>query len=103
MNCFGHVRGAFTGITTHKIDRFEQAHRRAIFLDEVDDTPMELQVKLQRVIQQEEIERENDSGPIQEDIRSIAATKGDILQKLNAGKFSQGLHYPLCESHTLPP
>lgn len=92
---FGHMKGAFTGAVSNKIGRFELANHGTIFLDEVDDIPVELQVKLLRVIQQKEIERVGDPRPIRLDVRVIAATKVDLYQKVKEGKFRQDLFYRL--------
>ncbi len=92
---FGHVRGAFTGAITKKIGRFELANRSTIFLDEVDDIPIELQVKLLRVIQEKEIERVGDTQSIKLDVRIIAATKVNLYDRIKEGKFRQDLYYRL--------
>lgn len=92
---FGHVRGAFTGATTNKVGRFELAHLGTIFLDEVDDIPLDLQVKLLRVIQQREIERVGDSKPIKLDVRILAATKENLYEKAKKREFRQDLYYRL--------
>ena len=73
---FGHEKGSFTGAAARKIGRFELAHGATIFLDEIGELPLELQVKLLRVIQEGEFERLGSSKTIKADVRIIAATIG---------------------------
>jgi two-component system, NtrC family, response regulator HydG len=71
---FGHVRGAYTGADRNRIGRFEAAHEGTIFLDEIGDLPLSIQVKLLRVLEEKKIERVGDHRPISVDVRIITAT-----------------------------
>jgi DNA-binding NtrC family response regulator len=92
---FGHVKGAFTGATGQRIGRFEQAHKSTIFLDEISDMPLELQAKLLRVLQEREFQRLGSSETIQVDVRVIAATNVNLLDRVRQGKFREDLFYRL--------
>ena len=92
---FGHEKGAFTGAIAEKKGRFEIADRGTIFLDDVDDIPLELQVKLLRVLQQFEFERVGGTETIKVDVRIIAASKANLLEKIKKGEFREDLYYRL--------
>jgi DNA-binding NtrC family response regulator len=92
---FGHVRGAFTGAIQQRIGRFEQAHRGTLFLDEIGDLPADMQTKLLRVLQEREIQRIGSSDTIKVDVRIIAATNADLVEKVQQGKFREDLYYRL--------
>jgi formate hydrogenlyase transcriptional activator len=92
---FGHEKGAFTGAIDRRIGRFELAHRGTIFLDEVEDIPLELQPKLLRVLQEQEFERLGSSRTIRVDIRVVAATNSDLTQMVAEKKFRSDLYYRL--------
>lgn len=92
---FGHVRGAFTGAVQDKKGRFELAEGGTIFLDDVDDIPLELQVKLLRVLQEKEFERVGSAQPIKTAACVIASTKRDLHQLVKAGRFREDLFYRL--------
>jgi predicted ATPase/transcriptional regulator with GAF, ATPase, and Fis domain/tRNA A-37 threonylcarbamoyl transferase component Bud32 len=92
---FGHERGAFTGAVSRKIGRFELADGGTIFLDEIGDLPLDLQVKLLRVLQEGEIERVGGSRTITVDVRVIAATHNDLGEAVKAGQFRSDLFYRL--------
>ena len=92
---FGHEKGAFTGAITEKKGRFEIADRGTIFLDDVDDIPLELQVKLLRVLQQFEFERVGGTVTMKVDVRVIAASKANLLEKIKKGEFREDLYYRL--------
>ena len=92
---FGHVKGAFTGAANVRIGRFEQANKGTIFLDEIGDMPIELQAKLLRVIQEREIQRLGSSDTISIDVRLIAATNVNLLERIKQGKFREDLYYRL--------
>ncbi len=77
---FGHERGAFTGAVTQRKGRFELAHHGTIFLDEVEEIPLELQPKLLRVLQEQEFERLGSGKTIRVDVRVVAATNADLAQ-----------------------
>jgi predicted ATPase/transcriptional regulator with GAF, ATPase, and Fis domain len=92
---FGHEKGAFTGAISRKIGRFELADGGTIFLDEIGDLPLDLQVKLLRVLQEGEIERVGGVKPIKVDVRVVAATHRDIQRLVDEGRFRADLYYRL--------
>ena len=92
---FGHVKGAFTGASNDRMGRFELADGGTIFLDEIGDLPLNLQVKLLRVIQHRIFERVGGSEAIKVDVRIIAATNKDIEAEVESGRFRADLYYRL--------
>ncbi len=92
---FGHVKGAFTGADSAHTGRFELANTGTIYLDDIDDVPMDMQVKLLRVLEERELEKVGDNEAIKIDIRVIASTKKDLMQLVNEGKFREDLYYRL--------
>ncbi|MBC7898856.1 MAG: sigma 54-interacting transcriptional regulator [Saprospiraceae bacterium] len=92
---FGHERGSFTGASARKIGRFELADGATIFLDEVGELPLELQVKLLRVIQEGEFERLGSSKTIKADVRIIAATNRNLENEVKRGNFREDLLFRL--------
>ena len=92
---FGHVKGAFTGAVKDRIGRFESAIGGTILLDEIGDISPRLQLRLLRVLQEREFERVGDSRPIRADVRVIAASNQDLIEKIKAGEFRQDLYYRL--------
>lgn len=101
---FGHEKGSFTGAMERRIGKFELADNGTLFLDEIGEMPVELQVKLLRVLQEREIERVGGKGPIKVNVRIIAATNRDLLQEVENGKFRSDLYYRLnVFPITLPP
>jgi formate hydrogenlyase transcriptional activator len=101
---FGHERGAFTGAIERRIGRFELAHQGTIFLDEIEDIPLELQPKLLRVLQEQEFERLGSSRTIRVDVRIVAATNVDLNRLVAERKFRSDLYYRLnVFPLTLPP
>jgi len=92
---FGHEKGAFTGATITKPGKLEIAHKGTLFLDEVGEIPWEMQVKLLRVIQEQEFERVGGLKTIKVDVRLIAATNKNLLQDVRAGNFREDLFYRL--------
>ena len=92
---FGHEKGAFTGAGARKLGRFELANGGTIFLDEIGELPLELQVKLLRVIQENEFERLGGSKTIKTDVRIIAATNRNLKLEVENGRFREDLWYRL--------
>jgi Nif-specific regulatory protein len=92
---FGHEKGSFTGATEKQIGKFELAHKGTIFLDEVGELPVSMQVKLLRVIQEREVERVGGTRTLRLDFRVIAATNRDLKDMINAGGFRGDLFYRL--------
>ena len=92
---FGHEKGAFTGAEKAKKGRFELADGGTIFLDEIGDTPINLQVKLLRVLQEHQIERLGSTENINIDVRIIAATHQNLEEKIKDGSFREDLFYRL--------
>jgi PAS domain S-box-containing protein len=92
---FGHERGAFSGAIQRRIGRFELAHKGTIFLDEIGEVPLDVQVKLLRVLQEREFERIGGNQVIKTDVRVIAATNRDLSKCIREGEFRADLYYRL--------
>jgi PAS domain S-box-containing protein len=90
---FGHKKGSFTGAVSDRVGRFEASNRGTIFLDEIGDMPMTMQVKLLRVLEEKVVERVGDHEPIPVDIRLISATNKDLNSLMSSGKFREDLLY----------
>jgi formate hydrogenlyase transcriptional activator len=96
---FGHEKGSFTGAFAQKIGRFELAHQGTLFLDEIGEIPLELQSKMLRAIQEQELERVGGNRTIRVDVRFVAATNRNLKQMVEEGKFRSDLYYRL---HVFP-
>lgn len=92
---FGHTRGAFTGAINERIGRFEEADESTLFLDEIGDMPFDLQAKLLRVLQEREIQRLGSSKTIKVNVRIIAASNLDLMDRVKQGRFREDLYYRL--------
>ncbi len=95
VNCSGHARGAFTGAATAREGRFEAAHGGTLLLDEIGEVPLNVQVKLLRVLQEREIERLGENQTRKVDVRIIAATHRDLPAMVSRGEFRADLYYRL--------
>jgi len=96
---FGHEKGSFTGAFAQKLGRFELAHKGTLFLDEIGEIPLELQAKLLRAIQEQELERLGGNRTIRVDIRLVAATNRNLKEMVDQGTFRSDLYYRL---HVFP-
>jgi two-component system nitrogen regulation response regulator GlnG len=92
---FGHVRGAFTGADRHREGLLQLAHGGTVFLDELADIPLSVQVKLLRVLERQELLPVGGSEPVQVDVRIISATHADLAAEVAAGRFRHDLYYRL--------
>jgi transcriptional regulator with GAF, ATPase, and Fis domain len=92
---FGHERGAFTGAIKDKPGRFELAQGGTLFLDDIDDVPLSMQVKLLRALQNREVERVGGTRTIPVNVRIISGAKRDLKQMVSDGKFREDLYYRL--------
>ena len=90
---FGHEKGSFTGAATRHIGRFEQASGGTLFLDEIGDMPLDMQTKLLRVLEQNEVERVGGDRPIAVNVRVVVATHRDLEQMVRGGEFRQDLFH----------
>ena len=92
---FGHEKGSFTGAVGRKLGKFELADKGTLFLDEIGELPLEMQVKLLRVLEEREFMRVGGTDTIRVDIRLIAATNADLEAAVNQGRFRSDLYYRL--------
>ncbi len=92
---FGHEKGAFTGATSMRKGKFEQAHGGTLFLDEVGDMSLDAQAKVLRVIEEQRIQRVGGADPIPVDVRLVAATNKDLKKESEVGTFREDLYYRL--------
>jgi two-component system response regulator AtoC len=90
---FGYRKGAFTDASADRTGLFEQANGGTLFLDEIGELPIQLQVKLLRVLQEERIRRLGDTRDVAIDVRILAATHRDLAQEIVAGRFREDLYY----------
>jgi transcriptional regulator with GAF, ATPase, and Fis domain len=92
---FGHVKGAFTGAVANQIGKFHAADKGTIFLDEVGELPLQLQVKLLRVLQEKQIQRVGEAKTMPVDVRVVAATNRDLAEEVRMGRFREDLFFRL--------
>ena len=92
---FGHEKGSFTGATAKHIGKFQEADRGTLFLDEVAELPLDMQVKLLRAIQEGEIDPVGSRKPVKVDIRLISATNKNMIDMVKKGEFREDLYYRL--------
>jgi DNA-binding NtrC family response regulator len=101
---FGHEKGAFTGAIARRIGRFEQADQGSVFLDEIGDLSLSLQMKLLRFLQEREFERLGSNRTMKSDVRVIAATNRNLEEGIKKGTFREDLYYRLnVVTISLPP
>ncbi|QJA06656.1 sigma-54-dependent Fis family transcriptional regulator [Thermosulfurimonas marina] len=101
---FGHVRGAFTGATQHKIGKFELANGGTIFFDEIGNISLDIQAKLLKAVEEKEISPVGSHRLVRVDVRIIAATNKDLREEVRAGRFREDLYFRLhVISIQLPP
>jgi len=92
---FGHEKGAFTGAHKRKEGKFRQAHGGSLFLDEISEMSLAMQVKLLRVLQEREVTRVGGEEVIKVNVRMVAATNRDLMEQISEGKFREDLYYRL--------
>jgi Nif-specific regulatory protein len=92
---FGHEKGSFTGATSFRKGRFEEANGGTIFLDEIGELPLAMQAKILRVLQEKTFERVGGNRPVKVDIRIVAATNRDLAEMVEKGEFREDLFYRL--------
>ncbi|MGQ9920916.1 MAG: sigma-54-dependent transcriptional regulator [Desulfobacca sp.] len=90
---FGHEKGAFTGATSKRRGKFDQAHEGTLFLDEIADMSLKTQAKVLRILQEQRFERVGGSRPIQVDVRVVAATNKNLEELIARGQFREDLYY----------
>ena len=101
---FGHIKGAFTGAVSNQIGKFQAADGGTIFLDEIGELPLSMQVKLLRVLQERKVQRVGETRAIPIDIRIVAATNRDLRKEVQEGNFREDLYFRINVIHVqLPP
>lgn len=101
---FGYEKGAFTGAITRRVGKFEAAHRGTLLLDETGETPLALQSKLLRALQEGEVDRVGGHHPVKVDVRVVATTNRNLHEEVRGGRFRQDLFFRLkVVTVTLPP
>ncbi|MEM8987688.1 MAG: sigma-54 dependent transcriptional regulator [Pseudomonadota bacterium] len=92
---FGHEKGSFTGATAKHVGKFQEADGGTIFLDEIGELPLDMQVKLLRTLQEGEVDPVGAKRPVKVDVRVISATNRDLLEEVRGGTFREDLYYRL--------
>ncbi len=92
---FGHIKGSFTGAVSNQIGKFQAAHKGTIFLDEIGELPLQLQVKFLRVLQERKVQRVGESKTTSVDVRVVAATNRDLAKEVAEGRFREDLYHRL--------
>jgi transcriptional regulator with PAS, ATPase and Fis domain len=92
---FGHIKGSFTGAVANQIGKFQAADKGTIFLDEIGEMPLALQVKLLRVLQERQIQRVGDAKAVPIDVRVVAATNRELRREVEDGRFREDLYFRL--------
>ena len=92
---FGHEKGSFTGATDKHLGKFQEANGGCLFLDEIGELPLDMQVKLLRAIQEGEVDPVGSKRPVKVDVRIISATNRDLAQQVKSGLFREDLYYRL--------
>ncbi len=92
---FGHIKGSFTGAVSNQVGKFQAAHNGTIFLDEVGELPLQLQVKFLRVLQERKVQRVGESKTTSVDVRVVAATNRDLTKEVAEGRFREDLYHRL--------
>ena len=92
---FGHIKGAFTGAVANQMGKFQAADGGTLFLDEIGELPLQLQVKLLRVLQEKQIQRLGEAKTIPIDVRVVAATNRDLADEVKKGNFREDLYFRL--------
>jgi DNA-binding NtrC family response regulator len=92
---FGHEKGSFTGAHDKHLGKFQEAHGGVLFLDEIGELPLDMQVKLLRALQEKEVDPVGSKRPVKVDVRIVAATNRDLAEQVKAGVFREDLYYRL--------